>query len=156
MDTDSYRIVLFCAQDEEEDAAHDRGWRYQRKQSVVKIMNRHVQERGMSGFFLCNYEEQITGILCIDEGIGETEIEHNLLEMLDAVNCETKAALYCAVSGSCEDYRMLPQCYEQTKYCIGQKLLLDTDKRIIWYRQRKRSMMSALIILGLVLTTKTS
>ena len=136
-DTDSYRIVLFCAQDEEEDAAHDRGWRYQRKQSVVKIMNRHVQERGMSGFFLCNYEEFVTGIICIDEGIGEKEIEQNLLDVLDAVKCETGVVLHCAVSGACEDYRMLPQCYEQTKYCIGRKLLLDSDKKIIWYRQTK-------------------
>ena len=133
-DTESYRVVLLYAQIEE-GTEHDRSLRYQRKQSIVKIMNCHVQKRGISGFFLCNYEEFVTGIICIDEGIGEKEIEQNLLDVLDAVKCETGVVLHCAVSGACEDYRMLPQCYEQTKYCIGRKLLLDSDKKIIWYRQ---------------------
>lgn len=132
-DTDSYRVVQFCAQEK----VHDRGWYYQRKQSIVKIMNQHVQNQEVSGFFLCNYEEHITGILCIDEKTEESKIENSLLEMLDAAEHETGIALCCAVSGPCEDYRMLPQCYEQTKYCIGQKLLLDTDRRILWYRQTK-------------------
>lgn len=123
-DTESYRVVLLYAQIEE-GTEHDRSLRYQRKQSIVKIMNRHVQKHGISGFFLCNYEEFVTGIICIDEGIGEKEIEQNLLDVLDAVKCETGVVLHCAVSGACEDYRMLPQCYEQTKYCIGRKLLLD-------------------------------
>lgn len=138
-DTDSYRVVQFCAQKDEEtiDIVQDRGWHYQRIQSIVKSINRYVQDREMSGFLLCNYEEHVTGILCMDEGTGEAEITHNLLEILDIAERETGIALYCAVSGPCEDYRMLPQCYEQTKYCIGQKLLLDTDRRIVWYRQTK-------------------
>lgn len=144
-DTDSYRVVQFCAQKDEEavDVVHDRGWHYQRKQSIVKSMNQYVQDQEMSGFFLCNYEEHITGILCMDEETGEAEIMHNLLAILDIVERETGIAFYCAVSGPCEDYRMLPQCYEQTKYCIGQKLLLDTNRRIVWYRQTKEEKLSA-------------
>lgn len=148
-DTDSYRVVQFCAQeDEEEDAAvHDRGWHYQRKQSVAKIMNKyarsHVRNQELSGFFLCNYEEQITGILCMDEETGEDAVADYILGMLDAVEQEMGIALHCAVSGVCEDYRMLPQCYEQTKYCMGQKLLLDIDKKVICYRQIKEEKFSA-------------
>lgn len=139
-DTDSYRVVQFCEQEDKEEIAdemHDKGWHYQRKQSIVKSMNQRVQNQEMSGFFLCNYEDHITGILCMDEGTAEAEIESTLLEILDTVKTEMGITLYCAVSSPCEDYRMLPQCYEQTKYCIGQKLLLDTDRRIVWYRQTK-------------------
>ncbi len=137
-DTDSYRVVQICIQDEREEAAgHDRGWYFQQKQAIVKILNSHIHNHEMDGFFLCNYEEHITGILCIDESVGEPEIEKNIFAMLSLAQQETGIVLYCAVSGPCEDYRMLPQCYEQTKYCIERKLLLDTDRKIIWYRQTK-------------------
>jgi len=145
-DTDSYRVVQFCEQEDKKETAdemHDKGWHYQRKQSIVKSMNQRVRNQEMSGFFLCNYEEQITGILCMDEGTAETEIESTLLEILDTVKSEMGIALYCAVSSPCEDYRMLPQCYEQTKYCVGQKLLLDTDRRIVWYKQTKEEKFGA-------------
>ncbi len=144
-DTDSYRVVQFCTQDamDEDTMAHDRAWLYQRKQSMVKMMNRYVQDHEMSGFFLCNYEEQITGILCMEEGTGEEIIGNHILEMLDEIEHETGLALRCAISSSCEDYRMFPQCYEQTKYCIGQTLLLDIDEKIVWYRQIKEEKFGA-------------
>lgn len=138
-DTDSYRVVQLCAwqNGEDKNIAHDREWHYQKNQSVVQVMNSRVQDCGMSGFFLCNYEDYITGILCVDERTNEQEIEDSIMEMMEMAERETGLLLHCAVSAACEDYRMLPQCYEQTKYCIGQKLLLDTDKKIIWYRRAK-------------------
>lgn len=139
-DTDAYRVVLFCAQENAGDAnivLHNGEWHYQRKQSVVQVLNRHVRNRGRSGFFLCNYEDYITGILCVDERTDEQEIENGILEMMEAAERGTGLVLHCAVSAACEDHRMLPQCYEQTKYCIGRKLLLDMDKKIAWYRQTK-------------------
>lgn len=138
-DTDAYRVVQLCVQENAEDknTAHDREWFYQKKQSVVQAMNRDVQDCGMSGFFLCNYEDYITGILCVDERTNEQEIEDNVVKMMELAERETGLLLHCAVSAVCEDYRMLPQCYEQTKYCIGQKLFLDTDKKVVWYRRTK-------------------
>lgn len=140
-DTDAYRIVQLCtcARKDGKDCEEmfDRGRQYQKKKSVVKAANKYMQDNGMSGFFLCDYKENIIGILCVDEEIEEKEIENNILMMLEAVYRETGLEPHCAVSSSCEDYRMIPQCYEQTKYCIEQKLLLDTDKRILWYRQTK-------------------
>lgn len=141
-DTDSYRVVQLCIQKnggggKDENIVHNKEWRYQKKQSVVEIVNKYLQDSEMSGFFLCNYEDFIIGILCIDEGTAEREIEDRILAMMDVAEDGTGLLLHCAISSLCGDYRMLPQCYEQTKYCIGQKLLLDTDGRIIWYRQTR-------------------
>jgi len=138
-ESDSYRVVQLCAQENEKDKniVHDGAWHYQKKQLIVQVVNGHLQERGVSGFFLCNYEDYITGILCVDEQTNEQEIEDSILEMMEAAGRETGLVLHCAVSAACEDYRMLPQCYEQTKYCIGQKLLLDSGRKIVWYRGTK-------------------
>ncbi len=138
-DTDAYRVVQFYAQQggDVDAVVRDRAWQYERKQSVAKLLNRFAQEDEMRSFFLCNYEEQVTGILCTDEETEEAVIENNLLGMLDAVEQASGLVLHCAISAPCGDYRMLPQCYEQTKYCIGRKLLLDIEKKVVWYRQIK-------------------
>lgn len=138
-DTDSYRVVQIWAQEDGEEGGtlHDGAWYYPKKQSVVEIANRYVQDSSANGFFLCNYEDYITGIICADEETAEQAIEERLLAMMDAAEGSTGLVLHCAVSAPCGDYRMLPQCYEQTKYCIGQKLLLETAGRIVWYRQTK-------------------
>lgn len=149
-DTDSYRVVQLCVQEKEEDRdiTHDRKWYYHKKQSVVQVMNRFVQDFGISGFFLCNYEDYIVGILCVDEQMNEQELEERIMQMMGLAERETGIMLNCAVSAVCEDYRMLPQCYEQTKYCIGQSCFWTRIKRLFGIgRQKMSGLARALIIL---------
>lgn len=74
------------------------------------------------GRYLCNYEEEISGLFCVEEELEEEEFEEYALFLQERVHEETGLRLSCGISRFYGDYRMIPQCYEQTKCCISQSL----------------------------------
>lgn len=85
--------------------------------------------------YFCNYEEAITGFLRADRDLAEEKLADYIRELAQDVKRQKGISLFCGVSNLYEDYRTLPQCYEQAKCCIGQKLFQKEKEEMLFFRQ---------------------
>lgn len=133
-DTTLYGVILFRL---ENGNPEDNGLYYRQKLDTVEVLNNI--NRPLAMHFFCNYEEEIVSIICLEESDETLEEEQQIrqyaLEQMNAVREKTGFVLSCGISCLYGDYRMLPQCYEQTKCSVSQNLFQDASEHVFFYHQ---------------------
>lgn len=111
---------------------------YQQQLKIAETLNRRLEdgeEHPVQARFFCNFEEEITAIIYVEEDFEEEELENYIRTLGDAVRQETGAELFAGISNLYPDYRMIPQCYEQSKCCVGQRLYRQDKQGTFFFRQ---------------------
>lgn len=80
-----------------------------------------------------NYEERLTGILMLPPDEKEETLREKTEKLLQYVKESTGICLSVGISSFCVDYQMLPQCYEQAKCCVSQKIFKEKKDLIMYY-----------------------
>ena len=108
---------------------------YQKQMKVEKMLNEKASKEHITGKYIWNYEEKITGILSVEEELKEEEIRSYVKRMLEGIIEEIDISIYAGISNFYMDYQMLPQCYEQAKCCVNQKIYNAAKSQIMFYKE---------------------
>ena len=129
-DTRRYGVILLAI---DNGAVEDKNLLYQQNRDVTGIL-RHFQGKDqITGYYWCNYEDEITGLLCMGVELGEAEISVYARSLMETVREELGLVISCGISSFYEDFRMLPQCYAQTKCSIGQRIFCEEGEKLFFF-----------------------
>lgn len=113
---------------------------FEQKQAVCAALraSRPAYEKKIRAAYFCNFEEEISGIFELDEGCEEALMEAVSCAM-EAVEASCLRTVSAGISKLYDDYRMLPQCYEQAKCCIGQMIYSQRPQTLLRYAQLEKT-----------------
>ncbi len=108
---------------------------YQDQMKVEKILNERASKDGINGTYIWNFEEKITGILSTGVEPLEEELYSYAKQMAESVLGESGISIYAGISNFYTDFQMLPQCYEQAKCCVSQKIYSEGKNLVMTYKE---------------------
>lgn len=117
----------------EDSQKKDRNVNYHLMVQVLKALREYQHLDDISGKFFLNYEERLTGILMLPPDEKEETLREKTEKLLQYVKESTGICLSVGISSFCVDYQMLPQCYEQAKCCVSQKIFKEKKDLIMYY-----------------------
>jgi len=126
-----YGVILLAI---DQGAAEDKSLLYQQKKTITDLLGQQ-EDSGISGYYWCNYEDEITGLLCVGEDREESEISTYIKALLEKVRKELGLVISCGISSFYEDYHMLPKCYEQTKCSISQRIFCEESEKLFFFHK---------------------
>ncbi|ABX43391.1 response regulator transcription factor [Lachnoclostridium phytofermentans] len=113
---------------------------YQKQIKIENLLNEKAsKEQQIVGKFILNFEEKITGILKSEEEPEEEVLRSYTKKMLECVIGEGNINAYAGISNFYVDFQMLPQCYEQAKCCVGQKIYSEAKSQIMFYKEMQEA-----------------
>lgn len=118
-----------------EDSKKDRNANYHLMVQVLKALKNYQYSDSISGRFFLNYEERLTGILMFSPDEKEESLREKIEKQMEYVKSSTGICVSVGISSFCVDYQMLPQCYEQAKCCVGQKIFKEKKNVIMYYEE---------------------
>lgn len=129
-----YGVVIFGIDDAAINSADKKDY-YRKQMLVVDCLNKLILEESISGTYFLNFEEKICSILSLLEEQGEQELLSYLEYLIEGVYNNCKINILSGVSSFHDNFQMLPQCYEQAKCCISQRIFNKEKQRIIFYKE---------------------
>lgn len=117
----------------------DKNTFYQKQIKVENILNEKASKEYIRGKFILNFEEKITGILSAEEEPKEEVLRLFAKQMLEWVLEEGNINAYAGISNFYMDFQMLPQCYEQAKCCVSQKIYSESNRLIMFYKEMQEA-----------------
>lgn len=125
-----FSVMFFYLEDSQK---NDRNVNYHLTVQVLKALREYQHLDDISGKFFLNYEERLTGILMLPPDEKEETLREKTEKLLQYVKESTGICLSVGISNFCVDYQMLPQCYEQAKCCVSQKIFKEKKDLIMYY-----------------------
>ncbi len=127
-------LISFDVQNSEDKNAF-----YQEQIKVENILNEKAPNEIIAGKYILNYEEKITGILSLEEEPEEEVLRSYTKRMLEEILEEGNISAYAGISNFYMDFQMLPQCYEQAKCCVSQKIYSEAKNLIMFYKEMQEA-----------------
>ncbi|WP_313133582.1 response regulator transcription factor [Anaerocolumna sp.] len=127
-------LISFDVQNSEDKNAF-----YQEQIKVEDILNEKAPNEIIVGKYILNYEEKITGILSLEEEPEEEVLRSYTKRMLEEILEEGNISAYAGISNFYMDFQMLPQCYEQAKCCVSQKIYSEAKNLIMFYKEMQEA-----------------
>jgi two-component system response regulator YesN len=127
-------LISFDVQNSEDKNAF-----YQEQIKVENILNEKAPNEIIAGKYILNYEEKITGILSLEEEPEEEVLRSYTKRMLEGILGEGNISAYAGISNFYMDFQMLPQCYEQAKCCVSQKIYSEAKNLIMFYKEMQEA-----------------
>jgi len=115
--------------------SEDKNAFYQEQIKIEKLLNEKTSKEHITVKFILNFEEKITGILSAEEEPEEEVLCGYTKKMLEWVLGEGNTNVYAGISNFYMDFQMLPQCYEQAKCCVSQKIYSEAKSQIMFYKE---------------------
>lgn len=127
-------LISFDVQNSEDKNAF-----YQEQIKIEELLNKNASKENISGKFILNFEEKITGILSAEEEPEEDVLHSYTKKMLECVLEEGDINVFAGISNFYMDLQMLPQCYEQAKCCVSQKIYSEAKSQTIFYKEMQEA-----------------
>lgn len=126
-----YFVVILEADSKYE--IKEEAYRIQRR--LIKTVEQFDSEK-LSGDFFRNYEEKVVGIIRAREGfLDKEDISEYISSLQKKLGESMGMSVSLGVSVVCNDFRMLPQCYEQARCCIRQKQFIGKQSSVVFYEE---------------------
>lgn len=102
---------------------------YQVQVEMIRAVEQFKME-GLPSIFFRNYEETVVGLVRCGEGALNEDVIKDYVSRLQKLLDETlEMQVTLGFSQPCNDFRMLPECYEQARDCISQKHPAENDNK---------------------------